>query len=84
MAVTFGMQPANLTVLSQSNGGVFPIDDVIAQIHGYSGRYLHGGMPEYEKVLASPMVDWTTDDGDVIPTPRNIIDLARYLEGIQL
>jgi len=83
LAATVGMQAPNLTDLNQRNGGTFPMDDVIAQIHGYSGRYLHGGMPEYDKVLDSPMVNWRTQDGDVIPTPQNIIDIARYLQEIQ-
>lgn len=78
-----GRNAPDLTVLSETNSGVFPIDAVIAQIHGYSGRYLQGRMPEYNRVLESPMVDWTTRDGTVIPTPQSILDITLYVETVQ-
>ncbi|MDG1066887.1 MAG: cytochrome c [Sulfitobacter sp.] len=78
-----GVQPANLTLLSKRNGGTFPIEEVMAQIHGYSGRHQFGAMPEFGQDLAGPMVDWVAKSGEVIPTPKGLIDLAAYLEGIQ-
>jgi mono/diheme cytochrome c family protein len=83
LADTLGMQSPDLTILSKNNGGTFPADDVITQIHGYSGRHLYGGMPEYEQILQSPKVNYETQDGDIIPTPQSMIDLATYLEEIQ-
>ncbi|MEQ6201716.1 cytochrome c [Sulfitobacter sp. HNIBRBA2951] len=83
MAASLTPRPANLTLLARSNGGVFPADDVIAQIYGYSGRHQLGGMPDFGTDLAGPTVDWTSATGEVIDTPRSLIDLVRYLEGIQ-
>lgn len=83
LAADLGVMPADLTVLSRNNDGVYPIDDVMAQVYGYPGRYQIGGMPEFGPLLDGPLEDWTTRDGTVIPTPRALIDLAVYLEGLQ-
>lgn len=83
LAASSGLNAVDLTVLSSQNGGVFPIDTVITQIHGYPGRYLTGAMPEYHRVLDSPMVEWTTQDGTVIPTPKKVLAIAQYLETVQ-
>mmetsp|Transcript_18106 Transcript_18106/g.28043 ORF Transcript_18106/g.28043 Transcript_18106/m.28043 type:complete len:133 (+) Transcript_18106:220-618(+) len=83
LAADLGVMPADLTVLARDNGGVYPIDDVMAQVYGYPGRYQIGGMPEFGPVLDGPVEDWTTQSGEVIETPRALIDLAVYLEGLQ-
>lgn len=83
MAAKFGMRPANLTLLRQRNGGVFPTEGVMAQINGYPGRHDFGGMPEFERELGGPTVDWATASGEVIATPQALIDIAQYLETIQ-
>lgn len=82
-AASFAIPPANLTLLSDRNGGTFPTADVMAQINGYSGRHQMGGMPEFEEVLQSPIIDWTSPTGEVIPTPEALLALATYLESIQ-
>lgn len=83
LASDLAVHPANLTLLSERNGGVFPTEDVIAQVHGYTGRTQFGTMPEFGRDISGPMVDWVADSGEVIPTPQGLIDLARYLESIQ-
>lgn len=83
LAADLGKMPANLTLLAQKNGGDFPTEEVIAQVFGYTGRHQLGGMPEFGQDIAGPTVDWVSASGKVIPTPRALIDLARYLEGIQ-
>jgi len=77
------VKPAKLTLLSKRNGGVFPVEGVIAQIHGYAGRHQFGAMSEFGQDLTGPMVDWVSSTGEVIPTPQALIDLAGYLESIQ-
>lgn len=83
LASGFTIPPANLTLLTDRNGGTFPTADVMAQINGYSGRHQMGGMPEFEEVIQSPLVDWTAPTGEVIPTPQALLALATYLESIQ-
>lgn len=83
VAASFRVPPANLTLISERNGGVFPTEDVMAQINGYEGRHQFGGMPEFQKDLNGPMVDYMTASGEVIATPQALIDIASYLEDIQ-
>lgn len=83
LADDLGVMPSDLTALARNNGGVYPIDDVMAQVYGYPGRYQIGGMPEFGPLLDGPVEDWQTQSGEVIPTPRALIDLAIYLEGLQ-
>jgi mono/diheme cytochrome c family protein len=83
LAAEIGLMPANLTLLSQRNGGVFPSEDVMAQIYGYPGRHQFGGMPEFGRNLSGPIVDWVSESGEIIATPQALIDLKTYLEGIQ-
>jgi len=83
LAADLGAPPADLTLLSQRNDGVFPKEDVMAQIYGYPGRYLIGGMPEFGPVLEGPMVDYTTLSGARIETPQALIDIAAFLDSKQ-
>ncbi|WP_298857880.1 c-type cytochrome [uncultured Sulfitobacter sp.] len=83
LASGFAIPPANLTLIAQRNGGTFPTAGVMAQINGYTGRHQLGGMPEFEEVIQSPLVDWASPSGEVIPTPQSLLALATYLESIQ-
>ena len=83
LAQDLGVRPADLTLISARNDGVFPTDEVMAQIFGYHGRYQIGGMPEFGPVLDGPMVDYETISGEIIPTPQALIDLTQYLQSIQ-
>ena len=82
-AVDFGIPPSDLTLISQRNGGAFPMADVMAQINGYTGRHQLGGMPEFEQDLKGPTVQWTDAFGVVTPTPTVLLEIAKYLESIQ-
>lgn len=75
--------PADLTKLAVNNGGVFPMERVITQIHGYPGRFESGAMPEFGPIFAGEEVDWVAPDGRVVPTPAPLLAIARYLESIQ-
>ncbi|WP_420014221.1 c-type cytochrome [Tateyamaria sp.] len=83
LASDLSVAPADLTLLARNNGGVYPIDDVMAQVYGYPGRYQIGGMPEFGPLLDGPVEDWVTQSGETLATPRALIDLAIYLEGLQ-
>ena len=77
------LAPSNLTALAASNGGIFPADQVIAQVYGYTGRHQLGGMPEFGPLLEGRTVLWTTAEGDQVPTPERLVALTRYLETLQ-
>jgi mono/diheme cytochrome c family protein len=74
--------PPDLSRLAIRNGGDFPAGDVMAQVHGYPGRFHE--MPEFGAVLTGPTVIWTDAEGRRIETPRALLALARYLEEIQV
>ncbi len=76
--------PANLSELALNNGGVFPADDVLAKVHGYSNSDHFADMPEFGSVFDGPEVMWTTADGARIPTTQNLIELVIYLESLQV
>lgn len=75
--------PANLRLLAEANGGVFPTEQVMIEIYGYRGKDLDALMPEFGPVLDSPQVIWTAADGREISTPSALITLAQYLETLQ-
>lgn len=75
--------PANLRALAAGNGGVFPIETVMATIYGYRGKDYQGLMPEFGPLLDSPQVTWTAPDGQEVATPSALLALTSYLETIQ-
>jgi mono/diheme cytochrome c family protein len=75
--------PVDLTMLQESNAGVFPTEEVMIQIYGYPGRFHQGLMPEFGPLLAGPMVDWAGPDGRVTQTPQALLDLVDYLRTLQ-
>ena len=75
--------PPDLTGIAAANGGVFPTADVMADIYGYRGKHIAGLMPEFSPVLDSPTVMWRSPDGEEIPTPSALVELAEYIERLQ-
>lgn len=73
--------PADLTRLAARNGGSFPWSDVMAKVHGYSGRA--DVMPEFGTVLTGPTVMWRDEAGARVETPAGLLAIARYLASIQ-
>jgi hypothetical protein len=73
-----------LTGLSEANGGVFPMQDVIAIIDGRTDVRAHGsGMPVWGAVFEDPLAaEVTGQSADFIARGR-ILSLAYYLESIQ-
>ncbi|MDA7427376.1 cytochrome c [Primorskyibacter aestuariivivens] len=83
LAPDLPIAPPDLTALSQGNGGVFPMVDVIAQIHGYPGRHHRGLMPEFAPELSSEPATLTTTEGRELAVPTAILRIAQYLESQQ-
>jgi mono/diheme cytochrome c family protein len=81
VAVQLGKQPADLSALSKSNGGKFPVEHVMAVLQFGASSSIHGTrqMPVWGPILAE--VD-TGYPGQNMGTLR-IINLRRYLESIQ-
>lgn len=82
-AVGLAKRPADLTVLSARNGGVFPGTQVMAQIWGYTGRDEGRVMPEFKALLDSETVLFDGGDGIATPTPIRLVQLAEYVRGLQ-
>lgn len=77
--------PADLTRISERNGGTFPMVRVMSAIDGYTRRGDRTSvMPELGVVFQEgPLVMVPTGDGVATPTPANLVALAEYLRGIQ-
>ena len=76
--------PADLTALSESNGGEFPRNYVISTMDGFAqGEHVSGTMPEFGEKLAGRTVIMQTGNGIGTPTPAPLVALANYLENIQ-
>lgn len=82
-AVNLEQVPPDLTLIAERNGGLFPSDDVLAKIHGYGGPGHFGDMPDFADIDTGEDVMWETQNGQKIATPRALVALVRYLEGLQ-
>ena len=85
MADVLDPTPANLTTISNRNGGAFPKAQVLSVIDGYTRMRRSGpDMPEFGLLLLGDTVPVDTGDGVMTPTPRPLAALLAYLESIQL
>lgn len=75
--------PADLTLIAERSGGVFPADDVLAKVHGYGGPGHFGDMPDFADLEAGATVIWETQEGQRLETPRALVALVGYLDGLQ-
>lgn len=73
----------DLTGLTLAHGGVFPADLVLETVHGYPGKFHRGSMPEFERELSGPVVEWRSPEGEIIMTPRGLLDVVTYVESLQ-
>jgi mono/diheme cytochrome c family protein len=83
LAGELAKKPADLTVLSSKNKGVFPTTRVMAQIWGYAGAKGRGIMPDFGPLLEGEMVPYDGGDGIETPTPIRLVQLAEYLKVLQ-
>jgi len=73
-----------LTGLSEANGGVFPMQDIIAMIDGRTDVRGHGsGMPVWGAVYNDPMAAEVSGQSPGFIVRGRILSLAYYLESIQ-
>jgi mono/diheme cytochrome c family protein len=83
LAESLPVPPADLTVLSLSNDGVFPSSRVMAKVYGYPDQFRADIMPEFGPLLDGPSVAWTDETGAQVDTPRALLALHDYLKSIQ-
>ena len=78
------VEPPDLTGLAQSNGGVFPVFDVVRQIDGRDPMLAHGGeMPLFGAMFDFPDGSIKSETGQPIITAQPIADIAAWLASIQ-
>ncbi|MGS4948080.1 c-type cytochrome [Meridianimarinicoccus sp. RP-17] len=81
-AAGMNVPPPDLTLLSERNGGAFPLVEVMSQIDGYTRG--PSAMPEFGSLLLEDtMVMVETSPGVQTPTPERLVLMARYLETLQ-
>lgn len=84
MSGVLTVEPPDLTALAQSNGGVFPVFDVVRQIDGRDPMMAHGGdMPVFGALFDFPDGSIKSESGQPIITAQPIADVAAWLEAIQ-
>ncbi|MGR3636946.1 MAG: c-type cytochrome [Shimia sp.] len=84
LAVGMRPKPKDLTMISRSSGGGFPVADVLSKIDGYQRAPVAGAeMPEFGALLEGDLVPVDTGDDVFTPTPRPLAALLAYLESIQ-
>ena len=84
MAPVLSISPGDLTALSQSNGGAFPVGRVVQRVDGSTSVLAHGGpMPLFGLILEGPSDIVLGADGSEIVAPEAIIDIAVWLEEVQ-
>ena len=75
---------ADLMLLAQGNGGVFPRAAVLSTIDGYNRMALGDQrMPEFGGFLEGGTVPLDVGDGRMTPVPRPLAALVTYLETLQ-
>lgn len=84
MAGALTVQPTNLTRLTTTNNGAFPITRVIMRIDGRDPLVSHGSsMPIFGDFFEGYDVALKTETGQPIMTSKPIVDLMAYLETLQ-
>ncbi|MDQ2091586.1 c-type cytochrome [Marimonas arenosa] len=82
-AARLPVPPADLTVLRAANDGVFPVEHVMATVHGYPGKHDFSVMPEFGPLLEGPKQIWVSSEGEEIMTPVALLELVSYVETLQ-
>ena len=85
LAKDLSKRPADLTRISERNGGVFPLIKVMSVIDGYTRKNDHGSiMPEMGlQFQGGRMTRIDTGDGIETPVPEALLALAEYLRTLQ-
>lgn len=84
MAEILAIETPDLTQLSASNGGVFPVEAVARQIDGRDRALAHGGtMPLFGPFFEGKDVVMRLPSGQMMRTSGAIADLIVFLESLQ-
>lgn len=84
MSPSLVVQPVDLTQLSASNDGVFPVTRVVMRIDGRDPLVAHGSaMPVYGDFFEGTDVATKSETGQPIMTSQPVVDLLAYLGGLQ-
>lgn len=78
------LNPTDLTRLSASNGGTFPMEMVVRRIDGRDPVVAHGSpMPVFGPFFEGDPTPLKTASGQPIMTSRSVADLVTWLQTIQ-
>ena len=84
MASVLSVRPADLTRLSETNGGDFPTARVVRRIDGTTEIMAHGGpMPLFGLLLQGPSEAVLAPDGSEVVAPEALVDIVTWLETVQ-
>jgi mono/diheme cytochrome c family protein len=85
MRAVLTLPPTDLTALSASNGGTFPLERVVKRIDGRDPLVAHGSpMPVYGTFFDyGTGVALERPDGQKIMTTQPVADLVDYIRGLQ-
>ena len=84
MAGVLLIKPADLTALTATNEGAFPLVRVIMRVDGRDPLVSHGSpMPVYGDFFEGDDTAMKTASGQPIMTSRAIADLVAYLKSLQ-
>ncbi|CUH64047.1 Cytochrome c, mono-and diheme variants [Thalassovita gelatinovora] len=83
LAGDLDIPPADLSLLADRNGGVFPRDLVMETVYGYPGKFHMAAMPEFGPLLTGPTRMVRSQSGALIETPEALIELTDYVENLQ-
>ena len=75
--------PADLTGIAARNGGVFPRNQTMGRIYGYTMGKSEDHMPAFGDLLEGESIPYDAGDGLQTPTPWRLVALIEYLETIQ-
>lgn len=80
-----GMEPvpADVTLITRRNGGVFPKAQVMGHIAGYTMGRSESPMPQFSDLLEGPQVMFDDGSGQAVPTPARLVALADYVQSLQ-
>jgi len=78
------LRPTDLTRLSETNGGWFPVERVVRRIDGREPLVSHGSpMPIFGGFLNGGDAVIQSETGQPVQTVRTVADLVAFLESLQ-
>jgi mono/diheme cytochrome c family protein len=76
--------PADLTKIAERRDGVWPMLEIMSILDGYfENTNQREGMPVFDSLLNSEMVEFDTGNGVTMLVPSKLINIVNYLETLQ-